>query len=104
MPPPFPAFVSLTAALGRRLDALRAASGLTQEDAAVRMGLTARHLQRLEAGGENPSLETLCRVAAVYGLTVPELLTVDPAAADDAPQIRRARTGPKATEPRRRPR
>lgn len=89
MPLP-PGFDDLRALLGRRLVALRAARGLTQERAAQAMGVTARHLQRLEGGGENPSLETLCRAAEVYGLHPSELLA--PGEGGEAPPtLRRVR-------------
>lgn len=57
------------------------------------MGITARHLQRVEGGGENPSLETLYRIGTVYGLTVAQLLDLA-GGEDPGPALRRERGRP----------
>lgn len=63
-------------ALSTRLRRLRTGRGLLLRELAQRVGLTANYVNQLELGTKvNPSLDTLQRIARVYGLTVPELLT-----------------------------
>lgn len=52
--------------LGRRLRALRQERGLTQEAAAERIGLSSKHLRRLESGQANVTLATLVACALAY--------------------------------------
>ncbi len=52
--------------LGRRLQALRKARGLTQSEAAERAGLGRNTLYHAEQG-DNPTLATLVRLLRVYG-------------------------------------
>lgn len=47
----------------------RAEEGLTQEDLAERLGMSARLVRRLERSGANPTLETLDRVALALNRT-----------------------------------
>jgi transcriptional regulator with XRE-family HTH domain len=68
------AYISLTgkpdpevmAELGRRLEALRKAHGLSRTDVAERAALERRTVARAEKG-ENPRLDTLVRLLRVYG-------------------------------------
>lgn len=53
-------------ALGRRLAALRKATGLNQAEAARRGGLDRSTVSRAE-GGDNPTLLTVVRLLRVYG-------------------------------------
>jgi len=52
--------------IGRRLESLRKARGLTQTDAAERAGLGRNTLYRAERG-DNPTLLTVVRLLRVYG-------------------------------------
>jgi transcriptional regulator with XRE-family HTH domain len=53
-----------TKLLTRRIRQRRKALGLTQEEAAERMGTATRHFQKIEAGElKNITLKTLCRLA-----------------------------------------
>lgn len=52
--------------IGRRLEALRRARGLTQSEAAERAGLGRTTLYRAE-NGDNPTLSTVIRLLRVYG-------------------------------------
>lgn len=52
----------------------RARLGLTQEEAAHRMGVAPRYIQKLESGEVNATLRTLARVAATLHIEVGELL------------------------------
>jgi transcriptional regulator with XRE-family HTH domain len=49
--------------LAERVRQLREARGLTQAELAHRMGTTQPFVARLEAGGAEPTLETLVRIA-----------------------------------------
>jgi HTH-type transcriptional regulator / antitoxin HipB len=50
--------------IGERVRAVREAHGLSQRELAERVGSTQPAIARLEAGGVNPSLATLERIAA----------------------------------------
>jgi transcriptional regulator with XRE-family HTH domain len=60
--------------LGRRVKALRAERGLTQERAAELAGLDARHLQAIEAGDSNVTMSTLHGLAKSLGVTLAGLM------------------------------
>jgi transcriptional regulator with XRE-family HTH domain len=68
-----PAYRRLLADVGDRLRVVREERELTQEAAAERIGMYARHVQKIEAGEVNVTLETLFRFARAYGFEVPEL-------------------------------
>ena len=65
--------------LALRLRAVRERAGLTQEQAAERIGLHAKHLQRLERGGANVTFATLVACAHAYGTAVASLLSPEEA-------------------------
>ncbi len=65
--------------LATRLRAVRERAGLTQEQAAERIGLHAKHLQRLERGGANVTFATLVACAHAYGTAVASLLSPEEA-------------------------
>lgn len=67
-------FDTLKRRLGQRLVGLREQASLTQEEVARRAGITRQHLQRLEYGSANPTLETLFALAPVYRTTVARLV------------------------------
>lgn len=48
---------------GRRIAELRANLGMTQEDLASRLGVSVRHLQRIEAGQKNLSVLFLAELS-----------------------------------------
>lgn len=52
----------------RVLIGARIAAGLTQEELARSMGTTQSALSRLESGSQVPTLDTLCRLAAILGI------------------------------------
>ena len=49
---------------------MRAVSGLTQEDFAQHRGVSARVVKALELGQGNPTVATLNRIGAIFGLEV----------------------------------
>ncbi len=69
-------------ALAGRLRELRAAKGMTQEEAAHAAGMDRNHYQLLESGlsdrkkhtPANPRLSTLAALCSVFGTTVPDLV------------------------------
>ncbi len=71
--------------VGRRVAELRAAQGLTQAALAERIGIGAKHLQRIELGELNLTLVSLARIAAALEVEPFELLV--------APTPRRTRRG-----------
>ncbi|MCF3961681.1 helix-turn-helix domain-containing protein [Streptomyces fuscigenes] len=75
-----------------RLRELRRSRRLTLEAAAVRAGLSAAHLSRLETGQRQPSLPMLLALARIYGTTVSDLLGEMPPERD--PIVRGARAEP----------
>lgn len=64
--------------LGRRIKQLRSERGLTQEEAADRIGVFRTYMSRMESGQANPTLTLLYDVAGGLGVTVAELFTVSP--------------------------
>ena len=58
---------AVLAELGKRIQGMRQAAGLTQERAAAAAGIDWRRWQRLEEGVVNPTVRTLIRVAKVLG-------------------------------------
>jgi DNA-binding XRE family transcriptional regulator len=66
-------------ALALRLRSVRERAGLTQEQAAERIGLHAKHLQRVERGTANVTFATLLSCAHAYGTALVSLLSPEEA-------------------------
>jgi transcriptional regulator with XRE-family HTH domain len=64
-------------ALGRRIKALRKRAALTQEGLAERAGFNPKYVSGIERGRENPTLDTLIRMAAELGVQPVELFDFD---------------------------
>lgn len=60
----------------RRVRRLREARGLRQEDLED-YGLAWRTVQKIEYGQTDPKVSTLLKLCEAFGLTLPELLTLD---------------------------
>jgi DNA-binding XRE family transcriptional regulator len=56
--------------LGQQVRAWRTEAGLTQTELAERIGTKQQTIARLEAGGREPALSTLTRIAAALGGTI----------------------------------
>jgi transcriptional regulator with XRE-family HTH domain len=65
----------LNAAIARRISVTRRERGLTFDHLAVRSGVSKSMLVQIEQGRANPSIATLCKVAAGLGLSVAELIS-----------------------------
>lgn len=63
-----PRFAELCRRLGAHLRDVREQAGLTQEQAAARLGLSARHVQDLEAGRKQVTALVLFRYELVFGV------------------------------------
>lgn len=70
--------------IAARLRELRSRSGLTQEEAARKVGIGWRHYQKIEAAEVNLSLTTLCRLAEVFAVGPDSLLDPSQLRGDDA--------------------
>lgn len=92
MPPADGDFASVRTYLAVNVARLRQRRHWTQQQAADAMGLDLKHLQKLEYGDLNPSLRTLVRVAAAFGVSVGRLL-----APTAAPRRKRPRGRPSQT-------
>jgi transcriptional regulator with XRE-family HTH domain len=68
--------------LGPRLRAARRAQAQTLRALAGKTGFSEAYLSQVETGRASPTLASLKRIAAGYGLTVLELLADEPAAGD----------------------
>jgi transcriptional regulator with XRE-family HTH domain len=62
-----------------RLRSLRQELGLTQEQAAEKMGLHPKYLTRLEGGGVNATLTTLIAASVAYKVSLRDLFSVEQA-------------------------
>jgi transcriptional regulator with XRE-family HTH domain len=71
--------------IGRRVAELRGAHELTQEQLAERAEVSARYIQRVEAGTENLTVRTLIKISNALRVSFDELLV--------APSAPRARPG-----------
>jgi transcriptional regulator with XRE-family HTH domain len=56
--------------IGRSILRERRRAGKSQEDLAYESQMSVRHLRELEQGRANPTIETLCRLAATLGVSV----------------------------------
>ncbi len=64
-------------ALGQRIKVLRKRAGLTQEGLAERAGLNPKYISGIERGRENPTLDTLVRLAKELGVRPVEMFDFD---------------------------
>lgn len=69
--------------VAKRIAYLRAASGVSQEELAGRLGIAVKNLQRLEAGRQNLTLASIERVAAALRVDWRDIFLGDPVAKGD---------------------
>lgn len=60
--------------IGRRVKELRLQERLSQADLAERIDMSVTYISHIETGKKQASLETLVRIAEVFGVTVNNLL------------------------------
>ena len=64
--------------IGRNLRECRAAARLSQEQAAEKLGVTRQTISGYEIGRTQPDIDTLTRLAALYGVTPERIIYGDP--------------------------
>jgi len=86
-------------AFGARLKELRAHAGLTQEDLAERLGKSRETVQKMETGRHAAPLPDLFRLAAVFQITIADLLDIADQPSRDTEHRRALRTHIKTLRP-----
>ncbi len=76
--PPVPSDEAISRALGQRLKALRAETGMTLEDLSQRSGVSRSMLSTIERGEKSPTLPIIVRIATGFGLSLSNLLGAEP--------------------------
>lgn len=79
--------LELAALVARRIKALRGARGLTQDAVAEALGMAAKNVQRLEAGRQNLTLQSLQNIADVLNVEPYELLREPTSIAPANPEL-----------------
>lgn len=75
--PKSPASTSPLQTFGRRIRALRAVRGMTQEDLAARCGLFRTYMSRIETGQANPTLLIIHALAVCLDVPIVQLFAED---------------------------
>ena len=71
-----------TAKTGAYLASLRKAAGMTQQDAADRLGVSNKTVSKWESGGGFPDITVLPALAELYGVTADDILAGEPVRPD----------------------
>lgn len=61
-------------ATGKRIQQLRKANGITQEELAIKLNISDRHLRRIERGEEAPSIDLLVEITTIFNSTLDYLI------------------------------
>ena len=61
-------------AVGKRIQYLRKVNGITQEELAVRLNVSDRHLRSLESEEYIPSIDLFIEIAAFFDVTLDHLI------------------------------
>ena len=61
-------------AVGKRIQHLRKVNGITQEELAVRLNVSDRHLRSLESEEYIPSIDLFIEIAAFFDVTLDHLI------------------------------
>ncbi|MCH3883496.1 helix-turn-helix domain-containing protein [Tenacibaculum aquimarinum] len=67
----------LQLAIGKRIKKLREQREIPQQDLAAKCNLEKSNLSRLEAGGTNPTIYTLLRIADSLDVSLCDIVTLD---------------------------
>ncbi len=73
-----PSDASISLALGQRIKALRARSGLTLEQLSRQCGVSRAMLSTIERGEKSPTLPIIMRIAGGFGISLSGLLGAEP--------------------------
>ena len=83
-------------AFGRHVRQIRLRRDETQEEVAHRAGIHVTYLSGIERGVRNPSLTSICALAAGLGVPVRELFEFEAESTDSAKRARAPRRRPRA--------
>lgn len=61
-------------ATGKRIQQLRKANGMTQEELAIKLNISDRHLRNLERGEEAPSIDLFVEIKTIFNSTLGYLI------------------------------
>mgnify|MGYP000519312315 FL=1 len=61
-------------ATGKRIQQLRKANGMTQEELAIKLNISDRHLRRIERGEEAPSIDLFVEIKMIFNSTLDYLI------------------------------
>jgi len=67
----------LQLAIGKRVKMLREERGIPQQDLAAKCNIEKSNLSRLEAGGTNPTLYTLKKIADNLGVSLSDIVNLE---------------------------
>lgn len=59
---------------GKRIQQLRKTKGLTQEELAIKLNISDRHLRNIERGEEAPSIDLLVEIMETFNTTLDYLI------------------------------
>lgn len=85
--------------IANRLAALRKASALSQEQLADKLGISRQAISKWERAESSPDTDNLIALAKLYGVSLDELLKMDPEAEDDELFARLSAQPERADEP-----
>lgn len=74
--------------LGQRIQEFRKKAGLSQEGLGEALGVSRQAVSKWESDGGIPELNTLIAMSRLFGVSIGELLGVEPPAADDGEEAR----------------
>jgi transcriptional regulator with XRE-family HTH domain len=86
--------------VGATVKRLRRALDMTQRELSLRVGVSVKYVQRVEAGGENLTLASLAKIAAGLGVDASALLRESSPSADRADNARARRRSPTSSDRR----
>lgn len=61
-------------ATGKRIQQLRKANGMTQEELAIKLNISDRHLRNLERGEEAPLIDLFVEIKTIFNSTLDYLI------------------------------
>ncbi len=83
--------------IGEQIKKLRAKEGMTQQNLADKLFVTAQAVSRWENGEVEPSLNTIAQMAKIFGVSSDEMLGLDPADKQEEKKESAQKEAPKET-------